>query len=149
MREPVEADPSASIALKQCRLVGTKLDLPGAGGTSAGGTCEVLQELYGERFGFTAVSGESGQNVQRLRETIFQMLQLVRVYSKPPHEAADLKKPFVLQEGSTLRDFANAVHHDFAERLKFARVWGHGKFEGQRINRDYILRDRDVIELHL
>jgi hypothetical protein len=41
------------------------------------------------------------------------------------------------------------VHHDFAERLKFARVWGQGKFEGQRINREYILRDRDVIELHL
>ena len=28
VRDPVEADPSASIALKQCLLLGTKLDLP-------------------------------------------------------------------------------------------------------------------------
>ena len=144
VRDPAAADPSASIALKQCRLIGTKLDLPGAGDN-----VEALQAFYGARFGFTAVSGETGENVRQLRETIFRMLRLVRVYSKPPHEAADLKKPFVLREGSTLRDFANIVHHDFAERLKFARVWGHGKFEGQRINREYILRDRDVIELHL
>jgi hypothetical protein len=149
VREPAEADPSASIAVKQCRLIGTKLDLPRAGGTGAGGNREVLEELYGERFGVSAVSAESGEGVQPLRDTIFRMLRLVRVYSKPPHEAADVKKPFVLREGTTLRDFANVVHHDFAERLKFARVWGQGKFEGQRINREYILRDRDVIELHL
>jgi ribosome-interacting GTPase 1 len=143
-REAVESDPAASVASKQCRLVGTKLDLPGSRGN-----LEVLQELYGERFGISAVSSESGENMQPLREGIFRILRLVRVYSKPPHEPADVKKPFVLQQGSTLRDFANTVHHDFAERLKYARVWGHGKFEGQRINRDYTLCDRDVIELHL
>lgn len=144
VRDAVEADPSASVASKQCWLVGTKLDLPASSGNR-----EVLEELYGERFGVSAVSAESGESVQPLRETIFRMLRLVRVYTKPPHEPADMRKPFVLREGSTLREFANTVHHDFADRLKFARVWGHGKFEGQRINRDYTLRDRDVIELHL
>jgi ribosome-interacting GTPase 1 len=143
-RVAAESDPSASVAVKQCRLVGTKLDVPAPSGNR-----EVVEELYGERFGVSAVSGESGEGVQPLRETIFRMLRLVRVYSKPPHEPADMRKPFVLREGNTLRDFANTVHHDFAERLKFARVWGHGKFEGQRINRDYTLCDRDVIELHL
>jgi len=143
-REAVESEPSASVASKQCRLVGTKLDL-----SASRANREVLEDLYGERFGFSAVSGETGENVEPLRGAIFRMLRLVRVYTKPPHEPADMRKPFVLQEGNTLRDFASAVHHDFAERLKFARVWGHGKFEGQRINRDYRLRDRDVIELHL
>lgn len=143
-REAVAPDPWASVALKQCLLVGTRLDVPGSSGSRA-----VLEELYGERFDINAVSAESGENVAALRATIFRMLRLVRVYSKPPHEPPDMKKPFVLRQGNTLRDFANAVHHDFAERLKFARVWGHGKFEGQRINRDYVLCDRDVIELHL
>jgi len=45
-------------------------------------------------------------------------------------------------------DLAAHVHHDFLERLKFARVWGHGKFEGQMVNKDYLLADKDVIELH-
>lgn len=144
VREAVAHDPSASVAAKLGWLVGTKLDLPGAAGAGA-----VLAERYGARFGVSAASGETGENVPALRETIFRMLRLVRVYAKPPHEEPDMTKPFVLREGSTLRDFAIAVHHDFAERLKFARVWGHGKFEGQRINRAYALCDRDVIELHL
>ncbi len=144
VREAVESDPWVSIASKQCRLVGTKLDLPGASRNR-----EILEDLYGQQFGISAVSGQSGEHVEQLRATTFRMLRLLRVYSKPPHEEANMTKPYVLREGSTLRDFANAVHHDFAERLKFARVWGHGKFEGQRINRDYALCDRDVIELHI
>jgi ribosome-interacting GTPase 1 len=32
--------------------------------------------------------------------------------------------------------------------LKYARVWGRGKFEGQMVNRDCLLTDRDVVELH-
>ena len=76
------------------------------------------------------------------------MLCIVRVYSKPPGREPDRVKPFVVPQGSTLLDFARTVHHDFADRLKFARVWGHGKFEGQRATRDYRVDDGDVIELH-
>ena len=57
-------------------------------------------------------------------------------------------KPLAPWRGGTLLDFARIVHHDFAERLKFARVWGHGKFDGQRVTKDYVLADGDVIELH-
>jgi uncharacterized protein len=141
--EAVKSDPWVSVAPKQCLLVGTKLDL-----SETAGNREVVKELYGERFAVCAVSTETGENVDHLRETIFRMLRLVRVYAKPPHQEPDMSKPFVLREGSTLRDFATSVHIDFAERLKFARVWGHDKFDGQRVNRDYTLRDRDVIELH-
>ncbi len=144
VREGIETDPVASVALKQCRLVGTKSDL-----AEAAGAREVLEELYGERFGISAVSGGTGESTDELRETVFRMLRLVRVYAKPPHEEVDMTKPFVLREGSTLSAFANLVHYDFAECLKFARLWGHGKFEGQRVNRDYVLSDRDVIELHV
>ena len=33
-----------------------------------------------------------------------------------------------------------------SERLAYARVWG-GKIDGQRVARDFELRDRDVVEL--
>ena len=72
------------------------------------------------------------------------MLRVVRVYSKPPGHEPDKTKPFVLPEGSTLMDFARTVHHDFENRMKFARVWGHGKFDGQRATKDYALADGDV-----
>jgi len=37
---------------------------------------------------------------------------------------------------------------DIAERLKSARLWGEGVFEGQTVKRDHVLHDGDVVELH-
>jgi len=71
------------------------------------------------------------------------------VYSKPPGKEPEIDQPFVLNRNSTLLDFASKVHKDFAENLKFARMWGHGKFEGQRINREHVFQDRDIVELHI
>jgi len=138
-----DQDPWASVVEKKTRLVGTRLDLP-----DAAETWKVVQDLYGERFETSAVSGETRENIDELRLEIFRMLRVVRVYSKPPGREPDKTKPFVLPEGSTLMDFARTVHHDFENRLKFARVWGHGKFDGQRATKAYPLADGDVIELH-
>jgi len=141
-RDP-DQDPWVSVVEKETRLVGTKLDL-----LDAAETWKIVQDLYGERFEMMAVSGETREGIEELRLEIFGMLRVVRVYSKPPHREPDRTKPFVLPQGSTLMDFARVVHHDFENNLKFARVWGHGKFDGQRATKDYALFDGDVIELH-
>jgi ribosome-interacting GTPase 1 len=41
------------------------------------------------------------------------------------------------------------VHKDFAVRLKFARIWGKEKYDGQMVQRDYVVQEEDVIELHV
>ena len=46
-------------------------------------------------------------------------------------------------------DMAKAVHRDFAQNLRFARTWSKNKYQGQKVNRDHILEDEDVIELHI
>ena len=51
--------------------------------------------------------------------------------------------------GSTLMDFARMVHHDFEDNLKFARVWGSAVHDGTVVKGDYVLHDRDVVELHM
>ncbi len=137
-------DPWASVAEKKCLLVGNKVDAP-----SAAETFEVLQELYGGQFPLCAVSAERGDGIEQLRRTIFAMLNVLRVYSKPPGKEADRSRPFVLRRPATILQFASLVHHDFAEKLRFARVWGNGKFEGQRVNKEYELQDGDVVELHI
>ena len=38
---------------------------------------------------------------------------------------------------------------DFASKLKYAKLWGRGKFDGQRVQRDYPLQDGDIIEFHI
>ena len=55
----------------------------------------------------------------------------------------------MLARGSTLEHLAAKVHKDFATKLKFARVWGPKAYDGQMVQRDYILEDEDVVELHL
>lgn len=128
---------------KSALLVGNKCDCPGAQENF-----EVLAELWKERFRLLAVSAESGENLETFRRAIFDLLGIVRVYSKVPGKKADFDAPFVLPRGATVRDVAERVHKDLAAQLKFARIWGAGKFNGQMVQRDYIVEDNDVIELH-
>ena len=48
-----------------------------------------------------------------------------------------------------MTDFAGKIHQDFAEKLKSARVWGVSVYDGQMVQRDYILQDGDVVELQI
>jgi uncharacterized protein len=124
-------------------LAGNKLDASGVIED-----LEILKELYRDRFPIVQVSANTGEGLEGLRRAGFELLELVRVYTKAPGKKPDLTAPYVLKRGSHLADLAAMVHHDFLTQLKFARVWGHGRFEGQMVNRDYQLVDKDVIELH-
>ena len=79
----------------------------------------------------------------------FEMLDVVRVYSKEPGKPPDMRQPFILPRGSTVLDMAADVHREIAQNLKRARIWGGGKYDGQPVQRDHVLADRDVIELHV
>lgn len=125
-------------------LAANKMDLPGADGQIT-----ELLENFGDDFPVCPVSAEKGQNLEELRRIIFEKLRILRVYSKIPGKKPEMDDPFIFEIGSTLMDMAKTVHKDFSAKLKFARIWGEGKFEGQKVNKDYILQDGDVIELHI
>jgi ribosome-interacting GTPase 1 len=59
-----------------------------------------------------------------------------------------MKDPFTLPAGSTVIDLARAIHRDLAEKLKYARIWGTGVYDGQNTQRNHVLNDKDIIELH-
>ena len=82
------------------------------------------------------------------RQAVFELLEVIRVYTKAPGKKLERTAPYVLKRGSRLIDLAAHVHQDFLAQLKYARLWGHGKFEGQMVNRDHVLEDKDVVELH-
>ena len=110
---------------------------------------EVLCELLEDDWPLLAVSATTGRNLERLKQAVFARLEIMRVYSKPPGEEPDLSAPFVLKKGSTVGDFAGAVHPDFLVKLKTARVWGTGVYDGQMVGRDHVLYDGDVVELRI
>jgi ribosome-interacting GTPase 1 len=110
---------------------------------------EVLRELLGAEYSFVSVSALTGRNALALRRSVFEALDVIRVYSKPPNQPPDLSRPFVLPRESTVEDMAAKVHQDFYHELKSARVWGSGAFDGQMVGRDHVLEDGDIVELRL
>lgn len=141
---PPAEERDASLAYLPTIMVGTKSDRDGAEERRA-----ILQELYGERFPFVTVSLNDPASLQALARAVFDLLRLMRAYAKQPGKPPDLSRPFVLERGATVEEFARHVHKDFVEKLAFARIWGEGKFDGQRVNRDFELSDKDVVELHI
>lgn len=110
---------------------------------------EILQELLGAEWPLLPVSVTTGRNLERLKQVIFERLEIVRVYAKPPGKEADFGTPFVLRKGGTVEEFAGKIHQDFLHKLKSARVWGTAVYDGQMVGRDHILHDGDVVELRL
>jgi ribosome-interacting GTPase 1 len=95
------------------------------------------------------VSANSGRNLDQLQKILVERLQIIRVYSKAPGKEPDRTAPFVLRKGSNVEDFAAKVHKDFVEKLKIVKVWGDSVFDGQMVQRDYVLQDGDVVELQI
>jgi len=95
------------------------------------------------------VSVKAGYNLDLLLKEIFRLSDIIRVYTRAPGKEPDRKAPFVLPKDSTLEDLASKVHKDFVSKLKFAKIWGKAVFDGQMVQRDHILMDGDVVELHL
>lgn len=138
--EPV--DPT--IRYVKTLLVANKIDVPGAAER-----LEIVRELFGSRFSIHAVSAETGTGLEELRSAIYRFLNVIRVYTKQPGKPPDMAAPFTCPVGSTLLEMASLVHRDFAEKLKSARIWGEGVYDGQSVKRDHVLHDKDVVELHL
>ncbi len=109
----------------------------------------LFKELYEEKFTIRGVSllHISEEEKQELKRDIFNLAGIIRIYTKPPGKPPDLSRPFILKKGETVKDLASTIHKDLAHTLKGARVWGSAKFEGQLVTPDYVLQDRDIVEI--
>ena len=112
------------------------------------GAIETLKQSCKYPFEFAEVSTKTGSGLRQLSAIFFSLLGIIRIYAKPPGKKPDMDDPFTLPAGSTVMDLATAIHRELAEKLKFARIWGTDVYDGQNAQRNHILNDKDVIELH-
>lgn len=112
---------------------------------------EILKELYSQRFPIFTISTETGKGLEDLKSQIFEILNIIRIYTKAVGKKADLIDPVILKRGSTVLDAAAEIHKEFFEKLKFAKIWGDGKnvYDGQQVSRDHELEDRNIVEFHI
>ncbi|MCK4721864.1 MAG: TGS domain-containing protein, partial [Dehalococcoidia bacterium] len=129
---------------KKALVVGNKGDVEGSGENY-----RRLESQYGAEFPIVSISAKEGTGLEVLKKELYRRLEIIRVHTKAPGRKADLEKPVILKRGSTVEDFAQSIHKDFHAKLKFAQLWGSGKFDGQRVSREHILEDGDVIELRI
>ncbi len=108
-----------------------------------------LQQEFGARFPIFPIDSLTRRGIDQLEAALFRSLNLMRVYTKTPGHEADRSDPVVLTAPATVEDAAYKIHKDFAQKLQFAKVWGAGKFDGQRVQKDFQLADGDVVEFHL
>ena len=133
------------LSYTQTFVVPNKIDAPGAAER-----VKLFRELIPLDFPEYIISAQHGTGLEVLRDAIYRSMDVVRVYSKlPTAKEPDRDRPFTVRRGSTLVEMAGMVHKDFLERLKFARVWGTTVHDGTQVKGDYVLHDKDVVELHM
>ncbi len=139
-----KAEEGVILSQQKALLIGNKLDLD-----DARKNYTALLNKYQEQLPVIAISAKEGIGLEELKLKIYQMLNIIRVYTKIPSQKPDLNDPIILERASRLEDAATAVHKDFASKRKYARIWGSGKHDGIMVKRDHILQNGDIIELHM
>jgi ribosome-interacting GTPase 1 len=142
--KPADAEEEHGVQHVKTLLVANKIDLP-----DADVRLELVKEHFGKRFSIHVISAEHGQGLEDLRNAIYRFLNVIRVYTKQPGKPPDMSAPFSCPAGCTLLEMAALVHRDFADKLKHARIWGTGVYDGQTVKRDHVMQDKDVVELHI
>jgi len=130
-----------SVVWKKAIVIVTKTDLVGPSGVK-----KVEQEVK-KRFAMPviAVSNTEKTNLKELVEEIWETAGLMCIYTTTNPN----KEPLVVPKGESVIEVAARIHSDFVRKFKYARVWGKSaKYPGQRVGKEHVLEDRDVIELH-
>ena len=141
---PIPADLKKAPFIKKVLLAVNKVD-----DESAEEDYRAFQELCELPLPSIPISILAGYNLSEFLRKIYEMADVIRVYTKSPGKEPDLKSPFVLPKDSTLEELAEEIHKDFVSKLKFAKVWGRSVFDGQMVQRDYVLQDGDIVEIHI
>ncbi len=130
--QAVMAEVSAAGIERPAAIAATKSDETGGAGIAA-----AFPQLP-----VVEVSVLDDASLGRLRETIWQLTGLLRVYLQ------DGGDPVALRPPATVADVADSIHHELGVRCVGALVWGpSARFDGQRVGRAHVLADGDTVEI--
>jgi len=89
-------------------IIGNKLDV-----TNAGEKYSTLKNKYQEQLPLIAISAKEGIGLEELRREVYEILNIIRVYTKIPSQKPDFNDPIILERGSRL---------DVMPRQQFTRI---------------------------
>ena len=109
---------------------------------------EILAENKKRQPDAVFISAHNSQNLDMLRDVLYDRLGFIRVYLKPQGEAADLVEPLIVLKGTDVGQICDRLHKDFRKKFRFAYVWGDSaKHPGQRVGLEHKLKDTDILSI--
>lgn len=101
-----------------------------------------------KRLNYVLVSSVDGTGILAVKKKIFDMMGVIRVYTKEPGKPPAVL-PVVLPLGSTVKDVAESIRNGFFRTVHETRVTGpSAKFANQKVGLTHGVRDKDVVEFH-
>ncbi len=86
--------------------------------------------------------------MDELLETVWEYLDLIRIYTKPKGQIPDYTSPVILKSNASIEDFCLRIHKGLLKQLRYALVWGSSvKHNPQKVGKDHILHDEDIVQL--
>lgn len=108
---------------------------------------QMIQEKFPNSILISAIEK---RGLDQLKKAIWDQLGFMRVYMKKLGAEPDKTKPLIVLEGSKVEDICRKIHRDFQKNFKCAKIWGpSAKFPAQTVGLDHMLKDEDVVELHM
>ena len=108
-------------------------------------------ELYHRLPHYVPISGNLEWNLDGLLEEVWDELKLIRIYTKPKGQIPDLNEPVIVRSNPqkrTVEALCNKLHKSIMANFKHALVWGRSaKFNPQKVGKEHILEDEDVIQI--
>ena len=102
--------------------------------------------LQSKKYNFILISTRTKENIEQLKEKIFQTFDKIRVYTKEPRKEKS-PRPIIMKPDSTVKDVAEKILKGFSEKVKETKIWGpSSKFSGQKVGLKHKLKDLDVVE---
>ena len=98
---------------------------------------------------YAMISAKDRWGLDDLLEKMWAYMSLVRVYTKPKGRVTDFNAPVICNSGKrSVEDLCDLIHKAYARQLKYAWVWGSSvRHQPQRVGKDHLLEDEDVIQL--
>eukprot|EP01111_Echinosteliopsis_oligospora_P009912 TRINITY_DN2997_c0_g2_i1.p1 TRINITY_DN2997_c0_g2~~TRINITY_DN2997_c0_g2_i1.p1 ORF type:complete len:370 (-),score=98.19 TRINITY_DN2997_c0_g2_i1:8-1117(-) len=94
------------------------------------------------------ISCNMNMNLDYLVEKIWDMLGLVRTYTKRRGEAPDFSDALIMRQGATVESICRTLHKELIDQFRYALVWGRSaKHTPQRVGLSHLMTDEDVIQI--
>ncbi len=107
---------------------------------------KISATLQSRKYNFILISVKTEENIEQLKEKLFQSFGKMRIYTKEPGKER-AKKPIIVPPGSIVKDIAEKILKGFSSKVKETKIWGpSSKYPGQVVGLRHELKDSDVVE---